>query len=50
MVFTCDGSVLIISPRMSDGGPNNINVQLFWSKTAGHGGTKMHLCHVSSWF
>ena len=22
MVFTCDGSVLIIPPKMSDGGPN----------------------------
>ena len=34
---------------MYDGGPN-IECPAVFGGTAGHGGTKMHLCHVSSWF
>ena len=49
MVFTCDGYVLIIPPKMSNGGPNS-ECPAVLGKTAGHGGTKMHLCHVNSWF
>ena len=48
-VFTCDGSVQIIPPLMSDGGPN-FECPASLGKIAGHGGTKMHLCHAGSWF
>ena len=47
-VFACDGSVLKILPIMSDG--PNIEYTAVFPQTAGHGGTKMHLCLVGSCF